>query len=99
MSKFMEEEWIFLLKLYFIIHVFFFCFVNKIVFYYQHHSFNRKQFFFPGKNSKKPGWFEKERKGNSIFLRKKYYKTLFYEKHYFASKIHYDNESKLQLKI
>ena len=98
MSKFMEKEWIFLLKLYFIIHVFFFVLLTKLFFIINTIHLIESNFF-SRKNSKKPGWFEKERKGNSIFSRKKYYKTLFYEKHYFASKIHYDNESKLQLKI
>jgi hypothetical protein len=67
----------FFIKIIFYNSCIFFCFVNKIVFYYQHHSFNRKQFFFPGKNSKKPGWFEKERKGNSIFSRKKILQNTF----------------------
>jgi hypothetical protein len=48
----------------------FFCFVNKIVFYYQHHSFNRKQFFFQEKTQKNQDDLKRKEKEIAYFQEK-----------------------------
>jgi len=70
MSKFMEEERIFLLKLYFIIHVFFFVLLTKLFFIINTIHLIESNFFFQEKTRKNQDDLKRKEKEIAYFQEK-----------------------------